>query len=622
MVNLTIYQQNLHRSLPPTQQLLVNAGLEYDTQTTKVLCIQEPFTKNNLVSGLGMNLNIHGTRCTEHRTRAAIATNYSNFLNLAQFCTHDCVVICVSWKRTTLYVCNIYLDPTCDFDAAMRNLDSIIKELNGRPLLLVGDINAKHQAWGSHISDERGKKFYDFCCSNHLHILNDGITPTYSRENSESFIDISACTAALFPFITNWHTSESETLSDHKLIITEISDSKVDSVLSSDIYLTRKFKTQNVKWSHFEIAASLCLNNSLDKILQISTENELNYMIQEITECIVTLCNRHLPKLFSSRAKNYWWSSELTVMRKRLLAAQRRYKRCKCAVLKQIYESSYNKLKTLYREAIKTAKINSWKQFCSSVTSRNAWGKLYKLCRKPENFNSTLNTIDTGTGFTTTPLETARALVHAFFPRDIEEEDNNEQADLRREAIIAPDTGDDVAFSLDEVNHIISELDDKKAPGMDAISGNIVKHIHNACPSLLLNIYNMCLKNGVFPNCWKASVIKVIPKNGKKNKYTADCLRPISLLPVLGKVLEKLMINRIMYHLIKNNSLHKNQFGFMPSKSTEDAVYKVVEWMKNVYTCKEFGILISLDISGAFNSEMVAEDITPVKSKRMSEKFL
>ena len=48
------------------------------------------------------------------------------------------------------------------FDAAMRNLDSIIKELNGRPLLLVGDINAKHQAWGSHISDERGKKFYDF----------------------------------------------------------------------------------------------------------------------------------------------------------------------------------------------------------------------------------------------------------------------------------------------------------------------------------------------------------------------------------------------------------------------------------------------------------------------------
>lgn len=162
MVNLTIFQQNLHRSLPPTQQLLVNAGLEYDTQTTKVLCIQEPFTKNNLVSGLGMNLNIHGTRCTEHRTRAAIATNYSNFLNLAQFCTHDCVVICVSWKRTTLYVCNIYLDPTCDFDAAMRNLDSIIKELNGRPLLLVGDINAKHQAWGSHISDERGKNSMNF----------------------------------------------------------------------------------------------------------------------------------------------------------------------------------------------------------------------------------------------------------------------------------------------------------------------------------------------------------------------------------------------------------------------------------------------------------------------------
>ena len=53
---------------------------------------------------------------------------------------------------------------------------------------------------------------------------------------------------------------------------------------------------------------------------------------------------------------------------------------------------------------------------------------------------------------------------------------------------MATDTEDVVPFSLDEVNHIISNLNDKKAPGIDAISRNIVKHQYNAYPSLLLNI--------------------------------------------------------------------------------------------------------------------------------------
>jgi hypothetical protein len=97
-------------------------------------------------------------------------------------------------------------------------------------------------------------------------------------------------------------------------------------------------------------------------------------------------------------------------------------------------------------------------------------------------------------------------------------------------------------------------------------------------------------------------VVKVIPKPGKKDYRNANSYRPISLLSVFAKILEKLLINRINHFLRSNGKLSPKQFGFTPQKSTEDALSRTVDFIKQTFDEKGFAIIISFDISGAFNS--------------------
>ncbi|KAJ4443359.1 hypothetical protein ANN_05027 [Periplaneta americana] len=428
MANIIIFQQNLHRSLAPTQELIQNAGLEPDSGNIKLLCIQEPYTVENAVRGLGSGFNIHAHSKLDQRIRAAIATTHTNLLTFLQFCTPDCVVVCVNWRNTqTLY--NIYIDPFCEFENALRHLELVWKDLGNSPLLIIGDINAKHRIWGSTVTDNRGKMFYDFCCAHRLQILNDGIKPTYHQANSESFVDLSICTAKLLPFISEW-------------------------------------------------------------------QEEIKSFAVDVTRRIIAICEVHLPKLSQNKycqkkVKNHWWSPQLTALRNRLLAAQKISMRSTQIDISNIIQ--FNKT-AIYMIAIKSAKINSWKNYCSSQ-SLNPWGKIYKFIKKPENLNSTPTKIETDTGFTTTPLDTANALADAFFPKDTN--DDISQATIREDSCHAPNTPNDKVFCLEEVDRIIYRQNDNKGPGNDALSADTIKHVgytkptHNYCQTYSTNACNI-----------------------------------------------------------------------------------------------------------------------------------
>ena len=100
------------------------------------------------------------------------------------------------------------------------------------------------------------------------------------------------------------------------------------------------------------------------------------------------------------------------------------------------------------------------------------------------------------------------------------------------------------------------------APGEDGIIGEVYKSAFEIFPKYLTAIYNCCLRIGEFPKRWKKA--KLIPsvKPGKENSNNVSKFRPISLLNIGGKVLEKLLINRINY--IFTNDLNNNQYGFTP----------------------------------------------------------
>jgi len=98
----------------------------------------------------------------------------------------------------------------------------------------------------------------------------------------------------------------------------------------------------------------------------------------------------------------------------------------------------------------------------------------------------------------------------------------------------------------------------------------------------------------------KAKLIPII-KPGKERSYEVSKYRPISLLNIGGKVLEKLMINRINHHTHTKEYINQNQYGFRPQTSTIDAVMALKDYIEEGFR-SEVTVLVSLDVEGAFNS--------------------
>ena len=117
---------------------------------------------------------------------------------------------------------------------------------------------------------------------------------------------------------------------------------------------------------------------------------------------------------------------------------------------------------------------------------------------------------------------------------------------------------------------------------------------------ILIYLFNKSLEQGIFPNPLKFS--KVIPIHKGGSLFEMANYRPISLLPIFSKILEKLMYNRVIDFINKHEILYKNQFGFQKNMSTEYAInsllYNIVQCLNQGKT----GFCILLDFAKAFDT--------------------
>ena len=157
-----------------------------------------------------------------------------------------------------------------------------------------------------------------------------------------------------------------------------------------------------------------------------------------------------------------------------------------------------------------------------------------------------------------------------LIPADNIQDDTIQHKNTRRLAAQPIDTDDDRAFTQDEVRQTIESFKPGKAPGTNGITREILTLIFQSIPQTITAMYNECLKMGHFPKQWKLAKIVAITKPGKKDSCDPSKYCPISLLNLEGKVLEKLLINRIMYHINKTKFQNPNQFGFTPQRSKKN----------------------------------------------------
>ena len=147
----------------------------------------------------------------------------------------------------------------------------------------------------------------------------------------------------------------------------------------------------------------------------------------------------------------------------------------------------------------------------------------------------------------------------------------------------------------------IRSLNPNKAHGWDDISVRMIRMCDDSLVFPLKLIFEACLRQGAFPEVWKrANVVQVHKKNSKNLKQN---YRPISLLPVLGKILEKSMFDSLYEHLSLHELLNPNQSGFRPGNSTSNQLISMVHSIIVAFDCKPLLDVRSvyLDISKAFD---------------------
>ena len=138
---------------------------------------------------------------------------------------------------------------------------------------------------------------------------------------------------------------------------------------------------------------------------------------------------------------------------------------------------------------------------------------------------------------------------------------------------------DDFLCTEDEVATLISSLDTSKANGPDGVSARMLKGTLNSIVPSLTKLFNISITTGQFPQCWKESVVVPIPKGGDHSKPTN--YRPISLLSITSKLLERHFHWLISEHLSDSNYLAINQWGFQHGKSTLASLLAVVHvWLQ------------------------------------------
>jgi hypothetical protein len=156
-----------------------------------------------------------------------------------------------------------------------------------------------------------------------------------------------------------------------------------------------------------------------------------------------------------------------------------------------------------------------------------------------------------------------------------------------------------IVITENEDADILKFLDISKASGPDAVSPRLLKEATQILKSPLCRLFNLFLRTGIFPTNWKCANVTPIFKKDSPSNYKN--YRPISLISVIGKVMERCVFKHIHNYLLENNIIINNQSGFTKGDS---AIYQLInitnDFGKALDEGKEVRVIFC-DISKAFD---------------------
>ncbi|XP_056647307.1 uncharacterized protein LOC130451974 [Diorhabda sublineata] len=282
----------------------------------------------------------------------------------------------IEYTELVVFSCYISLNLTLEvFGIILNQLKDAIGTRN-KKCLIAGDFNAKAAIWGSIENDKRGDMLSEWAADLDLVSLNHGNTPTFSRGNSSSHIDVTFVSNDINKMFGSWQVLDQETLSDHNYIFFEIPSLETQKVAPEKII--KGWKIEEKKIQYF-----------ISEIKQKIREETDTLNPQGLMAAIKKACQRTFQPTYNYSGKRkpvYWWSSQISEARKECLC-KKRYMTCANRISGSTVEerekarAEYKEKRNYLKKMIKDAKKHSWKTVIEEVQN-DVWGKGYQIVTK------------------------------------------------------------------------------------------------------------------------------------------------------------------------------------------------------------------------------------------------
>jgi ribonuclease HI len=493
-------------------------------------------------------------------------------------------------EEEVVQMTNVYRPPIRNTKEDKRKQDPISKWIEGgENNIIAGDFNLHSPEWGSNgNSGEEVAFLQEWCEKENFVVANDKSYTHVDRSNGAKSVPDLTLVHVKLKERMSWRTLD-EMGSDHRPIL---------MVLMGDRKTREKRKRVTWAWRKADWEKFRKLMEG--KVEKMEGET-LTDMIKEMQTAMLQAARESIPKKKAADSNRPYWTPELTEMANKRMELRREGNKME----------EWKEMNEKMKEKLEEERRIFWKEYVKKLEEEKDVAKVWKTIKclnegvKGQKMNETL--VVNGKELRT-DKEKAESFIQQYAAVNdigINKEDRRRKVKIKKrwrqygnEEMVEYEK----EFTRGEMEHALKQMAENKKGGCDGIEPAMVKNLPEAGRARLLIIFNESWRRKQVPGSWKKAQIIPLLKEGK-DPNTRDSFRPVSLTPVLVKILERMVVNRTMYWMEKKKIINPWQAGFQRCHATEDQIIRMCQEIQDGLERKPHSrtLAIAIDCTKAYD---------------------
>jgi len=503
----------------------------------------------------------------------------------------EIIIIKILVNTNPLIVIGVYRPPNTDFNEFIKDFECTIEIYSNNEVIICGDMNIDLL---SH--DSKTLQYKDLLKSYDISISNNAITRNASATIIDHILSFNLQTNILTL------TATKTNLSDHNSLIT---------IIDRDSVAKKSFSNKSIHKYDFN-AMRLNFNINMDTFMECDVNNKTDMLLNKLRDCMARHSSTKLFKIKSNDLIPVWANERFFRLHKRIENIE-----CKIYKLSKLNKptSKLRDIQSKTKDLLKNYNEEMSRKHYENIIRNNPsnrWMVVNKILGKSKSPDNKLSLIHNGQ-LTDNEAQIVEILADCF------ESNTTTYNSSYKLQFLGPVRNNCIFFdivSYEEIRSTIMMLNKNKSTGSDGIPTIILKELVNEIVIPLTELINQAIISSNYPDKFKYAHVIPLHKGGLKT--SPENYRGISLLPILSKIMEDLILKRLNDFIKHNNLEDMTQYGYKKGIGTQDAIFKFTNEASMALDKNEYLIVLFVDLRKAF--DLVNHDVLLYKLRMLGIK--